>query len=449
MAAVLLLSLMLALTSDVDQLSLALTVVLGVGAALVMIRNLTLGLSIFLAAGLILPIGLDTGTHTPLGINVILLAGLVIIWVLRFATIPKEILLPRSHTVLPLLALCAIAVLSFGIGLLPWFAFAKGAPLRAQLGGMSMFLFSAAAFLLAATQIRSLTSLRRFTWMFLAIAGAIAVNRLLGNPLGFIGSLTARGATGSMFWTWLVALAFAQAAFNDTLKRRWRLILILLVVAVFYLNLFQGRRWASGWIPAVVAIATMLVAARPRLGIVVVIVFGVFSLAGFAAVRDFVMIGDNPYSLLTRIEAWKILSEIIQVSPLLGLGPANYYWYSPLYPILGYYVEFSSHNNFIDLVAQTGIVGITAFVWFFIRLGETAWNTFRLQTHGFPRAYALGGIGGLVGSLSACLLGDWLIPFVYNVGMPGLRSSLIAWVFLGGLVALETISRSPEFDQGF
>jgi hypothetical protein len=35
------------------------------------------------------------------------------------------------------------------------------------------------------------------------------------------------------------------------------------------------------------------------------------------------------------------------------------------------------------------------------------------------------------------MLGDWFLPFIYNVGYEGFRSSVLAWVFLGGLLALE------------
>jgi hypothetical protein len=35
------------------------------------------------------------------------------------------------------------------------------------------------------------------------------------------------------------------------------------------------------------------------------------------------------------------------------------------------------------------------------------------------------------------MLGDWVLPFVYNIGMSGFRTGLVAWLFLGGLVVLE------------
>jgi len=53
-------------------------------------------------------------------------------------------------------------------------------------------------------------------------------------------------------------------------------------------------------------------------------------------------------------------------------------------------------------------------------------------------------LGGLVGTLAAGMLGDWILPFVYNVGLHGYRSSVIFWLFLGGLVALEQIIRHPK-----
>jgi hypothetical protein len=37
------------------------------------------------------------------------------------------------------------------------------------------------------------------------------------------------------------------------------------------------------------------------------------------------------------------------------------------------------------------------------------------------------------------MLGDWVLPFVYNVGLSGFRTGALAWFFLGGLVVLEKL----------
>ncbi len=44
-----------------------------------------------------------------------------------------------------------------------------------------------------------------------------------------------------------------------------------------------------------------------------------------------------------------------------------------------------------------------------------------------------------MGTMVAAVLGDWVLPFVYNVGFNGFRASVLGWLFLGGLVALANI----------
>jgi O-antigen ligase len=131
------------------------------------------------------------------------------------------------------------------------------------------------------------------------------------------------------------------------------------------------------------------------------------------------------------------LGEIIKVNPVLGLGPANYYWYTPLYAIRGYKVEFNSHNQYIDLLAQIGIVGTAFVLWFFVEAGILGWKLLKVVPEGFPKAYVYGAMGGLIATVISGTLGDWFLPFVYNVGILGMRSSILGWVFLGALVALE------------
>ena len=58
---------------------------------------------------------------------------------------------------------------------------------------------------------------------------------------------------------------------------------------------------------------------------------------------------------------------------------------------------------------------------------------------GFEDGYVHGALGGLVGSLVAMMLVDWFLPYVYNVSFRGFRTSALAWMFLGGLVALEHV----------
>lgn len=50
---------------------------------------------------------------------------------------------------------------------------------------------------------------------------------------------------------------------------------------------------------------------------------------------------------------------------------------------------------------------------------------------GLEQAYVNACLAGLAGSLAAAMLGDWFLPFVYNIGIAGFRASVLGWLFLG------------------
>jgi O-antigen ligase len=156
------------------------------------------------------------------------------------------------------------------------------------------------------------------------------------------------------------------------------------------------------------------------------------------------LVSGDEYSISTRFDAWIIMGQIIKINPILGLGFANYYWYTPLFPIRGYAVSFNSHNNYVDILAQTGLVGLFCVLWIFWEAGWLGWRLREQVPSGFAQAYVYGALGGLAGMIVAGMLGDWILPFFYNVGLNGFRSSMIGWLFLGGLVSLEHMVRSQK-----
>jgi hypothetical protein len=420
-----------------------LALLVGAGMALVFLRWPPLGLATLIAASLIVPFAIGTGTQTSLNVTVLLLPLLIGLWLFDMVAHQRQVRLLPSRPAWPLLALVLVATLAFISGQLPWLAFAQTAPLRAQAGGLAVFLLSAGAFLLVAHQVRDLRWLQRLTWLFLALGGLHVAARLLPSPGRFVLRLFPPGATGGLFWTWLVALAFSQAAFNRRLHLRWRLALGGLVLATFYANLFQAQSWASGWLPPLVAVLATLWAGAPRLGLLTTLAAGVLAARNTQEVINLIMINEE-YSLVTRLEAWRILAEILKVNPILGLGPANYYWYTSLYPLLGWYVKFNSHNQYVDIIAQTGLLGLACFLWFAWEVGRLGWRLRARVPAGFAQAYVYGALGGLAGTLAAGMLADWVLPFVYNVGLDGFRASVLGWLFLGGLVSLEQITRQAE-----
>jgi hypothetical protein len=100
----------------------------------------------------------------------------------------------------------------------------------------------------------------------------------------------------------------------------------------------------------------------------------------------------------------------------------------------------------LSTIAQTGLLGLAAFLWFIAALRE-GWSLRHRSKMVFD-GVCLCVPGCVVGTLAACFLGDWFLPFVYNVGLKGFRASILGWLVLGGLVAIKGIIESePGLSQ--
>ena len=361
-------------------------------------------------------------------------AFLIIIWLMDMIVRQKRIRLIQSRVIKPVFFFLIISMLAFGMGQLTWYIFAQNAPLDAQLGGLAIVVLSIGLFLVVANQVRDLRWLQTITWVFIGLGGVYIFSRFFG--LGFHDRFYNYGfaAGSSMFWTWLMALTFSQALFNIRLNAGLRALLVFLTIALLYVGYVYGHDWKSGWLPPLVCVAAILVIRHwNKLRYLFILsVIPAWYLISHA-------LETEEYSWGTRVDAWLIVVEIAKVNPIFGMGFANYYWYTPLIPIRGWTVNFNSHSQFVDIYAQMGIFGLIGFLWIFWAI---AWLGIKLRKRapeGFASAYVYGVLGGLAGTFFAAALVDWVLPFVYNIGMNGFRGSMLAWIFMGGLVSLEQI----------
>jgi hypothetical protein len=420
--------------------------IIACGLLIIYLRVPAIGLLALIAGGMLVDFEIGTGTSTSINLVVILLPMLIGIWFIDMLVRKRRVYFVPSRTNPPLVALVIVSILAFGIGQMTWFFYARQAPILSQLGGLAIFLLSAGAFIFTANVIKNIKWLKSLTWLFIIVGTIIVLSRLIPILGRSMHHLLPSGATGSLFWLWMIAIAFSQFLINRDLSIVWRILLLGLVVATLYVAIVLGFGWKSGWIPALAAFGVITWLRFRRLRIVLLI--GGLVLIWLMSSE---LIQSDQYSYVTRLEAWKIiLNEIVKVNPIFGLGPANYRFYTPLFPIMGYWVEFNSHNNYIDILAQIGVLGVIAFLWFAWEIWRLAWGLLKIDLGGFTNAYVVGALGGLVGMLVAGMLGDWVIPFVYNVGLSGFRASVLGWIFLGGLVVIHHIytTKKKQADQG-
>lgn len=85
----------------------------------------------------------------------------------------------------------------------------------------------------------------------------------------------------------------------------------------------------------------------------------------------------------TRLMAWKMSLEGFKDRPIFGWGPENYYvvfnkYYNPdLYPVESWFDR--SHNAYLDVLVNTGIVGFLAYCWMFVL---AFWFLFKAHKNG-------------------------------------------------------------------
>jgi hypothetical protein len=401
----------------------------GLAVAIALIIQPNLGYLFIFIGGMWIPI------VGPSNINaaVVVVALMLGLWLWKMLVIRDSFHFFPSRVMLPVMLFLLISVLAFGMGQIPWYIFAHSAPLDAQAGGFAIFVLSAGTLLMTGNIVQEERWLQIIVWTFIGLGAIYMLGRALG--LSQIDILYHRGfSANSMFWTWFIALSLSQAIFNDKLRFHIRALLIAIVLMTFYVAVVQAYNWKSGWMPALVAAAILLGLKFPRLLILSIpfVLIGAYFLATGA-------IGSDEYSWGTRLDAWKIVLEISKVNPLLGLGFSNYYWYTPLFPIRGWFVTFNSHSQYVDLIAQVGLLGLFCFLWIFFEVGRLSWKLLKQLPNGFAHSYTYGVFAGLLGSLMAAFLVDWILPFVYNIGFNGFRASILVWIFFGGLVSLEQI----------
>lgn len=430
LAGILLMSVALPMRFAPSRVLQLLGLIIAVGVTLFFLYYPQWGIVTLFITGLLVP-----SPPLPGGLNfaVLHLGLLVTLWLLHLLMHVRKLRLAQSRTVRPLLCLLGVTLVAFIAGQLPWFSVPQRAPIDAQIGGMMVFFLAVGAFLLVANQVQELRWLVWMTWLLIILGGIFAIGWIL-PPVGAITSiLFRRGATANaIFWTWLVAMSFSQALFNETLAWRWRILAGGICALTIYVTVVLQYDWKSAWLPPMVALVAMLGARSWRLGLLMAV-------GGFvpAQIMSNQVIATDAYSYSTRLDAWIIMVEMLKVNPILGFGPANYYWYTPLFHIRGYGVRFNSHNQYLDILAQTGLLGLGCVLWFFVEAGLLGWRLLTQAPKGFARAYVYGALGGLAGTVASGMLVDWFLPFAYNIGYNGFRASAFAWLFLGGLVSIE------------
>jgi O-antigen ligase len=412
-------------------------------ATLILIKWPGLGFYAVMVCALLVPMTIGTGTGVDANPTVILIAGVLGVWLFLMIKHPNLRLRP-SRLNRPMALFLVAGLASTAIGTVLWDpSVPRGNNfLLVQFAQWAIWAFSAGAMWLTGILVRDEAGLRRLTFFFLALAGVLAIAlAILGDRLT-IGTYALHRAP---FWILVTALALGQLLFNCQLAPRWRAF-ALAVCAAVVVFVFFGQRDRTSYLVGVASTGGFLVWlkwARWR-GLLIVSAI----VCGFAfrsQLYEFAG-GDSKWeeSGGSRLVLINRVIEVTARNPITGIGPAAYRPYARMQPLpYGniYWPEplVNSHNNYVDLYSQLGVVGLALFAWFAIELVLLALRVRSRFRDGFALAYASSMLALWIGSLAIMAFADWILPFVYNIGFLGFQASILVWIFLGGLISLDRL----------
>jgi hypothetical protein len=407
---------------------------------LLALSRLELGvLAIVLTAALV-RLSLPTGTQSRIVASLPITVIFIALWVTRMLVVDKKLQLKPSRANIPLLGFVLITFISYVWGnafrdplVMVWPSWPF-----VQLGALAVMVLLPGAFFLTSN---CLTELKWIKWLT-AIILVVGMLAILGNhlplPLDFL-------QVGPLFPTWFVCLAYSQVLFNRRLPAGARLLLLVFAGAWFYRVFSIRTTWLSVWLPTMLAVGAITLW-RSRLLLVILLVVAVAFVVVNPNDLQVVYEGQGVGSGETRLDAyvhnWRVTGKHL----LFGVGPAGYAaYYMSYFPA----EAMATHSNYLDVLSQTGVVGLLAFLGFFLALALIAWDLLG-RTRGrfdFTQAFGVGATGGLLGTVVAMGLGDGVIPFVYTQTMAGFDYAAYTWVLLGAMVGLQRMVKDEQLTR--
>jgi O-antigen ligase len=382
------------------------------------------------------PFSLPTGTESRLVISFLITIGMIALWVLQMV-VRKHIWIYPSPINPPLLGFSLVVMISLFWS--NWFRDPLVLTTRTipiiqipfvQVASAITMIMLPGAFFITANHIQHIKNLVIMVWVMLATGALGLLARFTGIPLPV--------NTEGLSAMWFIALALSLIYFDKSLNRKIKSILAIIVFGWIYWGFVLHISWLAGWLPGMVALGILTLRRSKVLtligGIAGLIILIVNSSYFFGTVLG----NETSESGITRLAAWEINWLITGKHLLFGTGPAGYAaYYMTYFPTNA----MATHNNYLDILSQTGIIGITLCLWFF---GVLLWRGYklcnRLRGRGdFAEALANAALAGAIGSAVMMGFGDWLFPFAYTQGIIGFNYAVYCWVFMGTLVALDRL----------
>jgi len=266
-----------------------------------------------------------------------------------------------------------------------------------RMGGVWAWLHLGLFFLL----LRTLEEfhLQLLLYVAVAVSVAIAVHALLGSCFGIVAPLTLIGNPGLLGGYLLMAVAISLWLADSGVG--FRLLFVVPIGVLYAALLIAGNRSSVLGLAVGGIVAAAFIAFRARgrrrwlpLLLVVGVLAATTAFAAAAGQRGTGCVLGTAPTVVHRIAAtdfagrdasrtiqWKAAVMGFMDRPIVGYGPENHHlaWsshYEPRIEALGEDVFDRVHNQFLEILATTGLIGTLAFLALWIAIGYTLYRAY-------------------------------------------------------------------------
>jgi len=406
----------------------------GIVGLFILSLNLNIAPLAILFVAVFVPFSLPTGTGSPIVASLLITMVYTGMWILRMISVEKRIYLERFPVNMPLLAFMGIVIVS-----LVWSMIFRDSTLRisrsfplVQTASAAVMVLLPGAFLITGNLVRNVKTLKWMVGLILFAGTLYAVKQVTGIPIPV--------NSNGMFTMWVVSLSGGLIFFAKTIKRWQKYLLAALVGVLVYWGFGINISWIAGWLPGFVALGFLVWTRSKKLALlfIPIFIFMIWSNKGYFSEA---LVSESGTSGFTRLAAWMINWQVTGQHLLFGTGPGGYAaYYMTYFPTQA----MATHSNYIDILAQTGLVGFGFYLAFF---GILTWYGFRLCARlrgrgDFLEALAWSALAGVLGCIVIMAFGDWLIPFAYTQTIAGYNYAVYNWLFMGTLLAVDRLTKT-------
>jgi len=399
----------------------------------VWILNATLDIApvIILVFAAFVPFSLPTGTGSRLVASLVITAGYAVLWLVRKMLVEKRISLYPFPVNRPLLGFIGVTVVS-----LIWSNLFRDLSVRiwrtfpfVQVASALVMILLPVSLLIVANLVQRLSTLK---WMVgvMLFAGVIGLIQMFGG-------VNLQVNTGGLFLLWVIALSASLILFNQSITPVIKVLLGCITGAAVLWGFGLHIQWIAGWLPGIIALIGLTWLRSKKLLVIFLVVLVVLVVTNWAYFSKAIE-SEASISGDTRLAAWRLNWKVTAEHWLFGTGPGGY---------AAYYMTYfpgqatATHSNYMDILAQTGVVGLAFYLWLFgsiVWFGVKLWSEVRGKRD-FTTALTAAALTGTLGCLVIMAFGDWLIPFAYTQTIMGYRYAVYNWLFMGTLFSLSRL----------